>query len=184
MKVLIVLSLLVAVALAETCWDGETSKKVDNVMCPWYNDNSCCAQEEEYTGSVSVEVSEVSGPTCEFSKKCQAQLEFMSCADCSPLNAEFTTGGVLNKTVAICKGFAEDAYDACKDSETMTADGSCKTLGDTFANAEEFVTGLKFYFGLVDKVVIVDGEENCFNAAGLIQPVVALIVACFAALQF
>ena len=82
-------------------------------------------------------------------------------------------------TPRICRIFAERLYKACDSSELPDRKDfyKCKKVEDTWEDAESFIVdGLGYDYE--DSITTTD---NCFNAAGLAQPIVALVVLCVGA---
>ena len=182
MKVLAIFAFLFFVAFAAKCLSGDEPAKVKNEACSWYNSNSCCPQEEKVTVSVTGTVSE--GP-CKIGGGCEAKFNLLVCAPCSPESGNFIKvgSGILNTTFSVCQGFADKFYSACKSSEIDSdGKGTCKKISEIFPDSKAFISGVGLIVGATN-VKLVDGTDNCFNAAGFASPILALIVACLVALR-
>eukprot|EP01115_Flamella_aegyptia_P003573 TRINITY_DN1628_c0_g2_i1.p1 TRINITY_DN1628_c0_g2~~TRINITY_DN1628_c0_g2_i1.p1 ORF type:complete len:176 (+),score=67.04 TRINITY_DN1628_c0_g2_i1:24-551(+) len=169
-------SVIVLLGLASTVLGGclsplATAEKRELSSCQWYNDNTCCTD-----GDVPKrdELKENDG-CAEPKEGCVDQAFLLSCGlSCSPDFSDYIDG----TSIKLCKKFADKLYGSCKDSDFKSSnDGSCKKFKDEYSSGKDFTEK-----GLGG--IYVDGDSGCFNAAGLTQPLIALVIAAVAVFRF
>eukprot|EP01115_Flamella_aegyptia_P003575 TRINITY_DN1628_c0_g4_i1.p1 TRINITY_DN1628_c0_g4~~TRINITY_DN1628_c0_g4_i1.p1 ORF type:complete len:176 (+),score=97.95 TRINITY_DN1628_c0_g4_i1:51-578(+) len=165
-------SVIVLLGLASTVLGGclnplATAEKRELSSCQWYNDKTCCTDQTVPNKDDATKAEE---GCAEIKEGCADQAFLYACgAACSPDFSDYIDG----TSIKICKKFANKFYSSCKDAEIKDESGSCKKIKDEYADGKEFAEkGLGATY--------VDGDSGCFNAAGLTQPLVALVAAAVA----
>lgn len=104
---------------------------------------------------------------------CQDQINLLLCVQCAPNNAKyFTSANGTLPQLKICKKFADKVYKSCKKAEYVTEDGSCKQISELWDSSEKF-----WEEGPFSLQFDVSEEDDCFNAAGVLAPLAALVAA-------
>jgi len=159
---------LVATAYCGCFAPGVTPSAQTNTNCAWYNSNSCCT-------SVEADASTGSDKCANVDSKCTEQANLFACGiACSPDISSAVSGTSLK----ICSKFADHLYSSCSASEIPTTDGTCKKLGDVYKSGQDYIQAIGMTYDTSDS------SPNCFNAAGVAQPAMFLVVAAVLALFF